>query len=201
MRMDSTGRDEQGTLESDDAALVRAAQETPTAFAALYERHYPAVYAFVARRTSDDMQAEDVTAQTFAHALAALKQYQDRGIPFAAWLLRIAAHEVTDQGRRQTRRRRLAVAPGAAATTGHDGAAVDPLDWTAEWERAAWLRAHLTALSSDQRRVVWLRFWEDRTVDDVAARMDRSPGATKQLLYRALRILRMRLQADGAASA
>lgn len=199
--MDSTGRDEQGTLESDDAALVRAAQETAEAFAALYERYYPAVFAFAARRTSDDMQAEDVTAQTFAHALAALKQYQDRGIPFAAWLLRIAAHEVTDQGRRQTRRRRLAVAPGAAATAGSDGAVVDPLDWTAEWEQAAWLRAHLTALSSDQRRVVWLRFWEDRTVDDVAARMDRSPGATKQLLYRALRILRMRLQADGAAPA
>lgn len=185
-------------MQADDAALVRAAKVTPEAFAVLYERHYPAVFAFASRRARDMMQAEDITAQTFIRALAALGRFQDRGAPFAAWLLRIAANEVAEQGRRRALRERLT----ALAGEGTDGlAGVDTVDQAADWERAAWLRSHLAALSADQRRVVWLRFWEDRAVDDVAAQIGRSPGATKQLLHRALKTLRARLQADAPVPA
>lgn len=183
-------------MQADDAALVRAARDAPEAFAALYVRHYPAVFAFASRRAGDMMQAEDITSQTFVRALGALGRFQDCGAPFVAWLLRIAANEVAEQGRRRARRERLTAWAGEGTGS---LAGMDTMDQAADWERAAWLRSHLATLSADQRRVVWLRFWEDRTVDDVAAQIGRSPGATKQLLHRALKTLRERLQADAPA--
>ena len=63
-------------------------------------------------------------------------------------------------------------------------------------ERALWLRAHLEALPVDQREVVRLRFYEDQSFRDVAARMGRSEGAVKQLLRRALKALHLRIQQE-----
>src|SRR5437899_3079488 len=86
-------------LFMDDAErlLVEAAQRDPARFGDLYDRHFERVYAFVARRVRDRDAAEDVTADVFQRALAALPAFEWRGAPFAVWLLRIAANALADR--------------------------------------------------------------------------------------------------------
>ena len=76
----------------DERTLIEAAQRDPGRFAELYESNFDRVYAFVVRRVRDREEAEDVTSEVFHRALANLGQFEWRGVPFAAWLLRIAAN-------------------------------------------------------------------------------------------------------------
>ena len=88
----------------DDARLlIQAAQSDPSRFAELYESNFNRVYAFVARRVKDREEAQDVTADVFHQALKNLSRFQWRGVPFAAWLLRIAANALADRWQRAGR--------------------------------------------------------------------------------------------------
>ena len=80
------------TSLNDERLLIQAAQSDPSRFAELYESNFNRVYAFVARRVKDREEAQDVTADVFHQALRNLGGFQWRGVPFAAWLLRIAAN-------------------------------------------------------------------------------------------------------------
>ncbi len=173
-------------------ALVAQACTECAAFGQLYDLYVRRVYAFCTLGGRSREEAEDLTAQTFERALRAIGRYEERGAPFSAWLLRIAAHVVADRARR--------VAPlddAELLDDDGDGAAADAApDWTEEWALATWLRGHLAALPEDQRRVVWLRYYEDRSFGDVATRMDRSENAVKQLLRRALAAVRARVHEE-----
>jgi len=87
----------------DERQLIEAAQADPRRFAELYERNFDRVYAFIARRTGDRAVAEDLTSEVFHHALAHLGRFEWRGVPFAAWLLRIARNAVADRWERMAR--------------------------------------------------------------------------------------------------
>lgn len=182
-------------LYPDEAGLGAPASAQPHTIDALYDRYYPIVFAFARRRTTDDMEAEDVAAQTFLQALGAWGRYEDRGRPIASWLLRIASGVIVDQARRRRREIPLDAAL-LAATEAISSPDAPPEERAERAERAAWLHGHLAALPADHRRVVWLRYGEDRALDDVARCLGRTPGATKQLLHRTLALLRTRLPVD-----
>src|SRR5690242_11564221 len=83
--------------ESDERLLIEAAQRDPRRFAELYENHFHRVYAFVARRVRNREEAEDRTAEVFHQALANIGLFEWRGVPFVAWLLRMAANAIVDR--------------------------------------------------------------------------------------------------------
>ncbi len=89
--------------DADERLLVEAAQRDPSRFAALYERHFDRVYAYVVHRVRDRDAAEDVTSEVFHKALAGLRRYEWRGAPFGAWLIRIAANAIIDRSKRVAR--------------------------------------------------------------------------------------------------
>src|ERR1700680_3104767 len=89
--------------DAGERLLVDAAQKDPAKFGELYEMHFARVYAFVARRVPDRDKAEDLTSQVFHKALANLRTFEWRGVPFSAWLIRIATNLVIDQGKRAAR--------------------------------------------------------------------------------------------------
>src|SRR5712692_2776061 len=91
-----------GTGRNDERWLVKAAQSDPAKFDALYELHFERVYAFVASRVRDRATAEDVTSEVFHKALANLPGYEWRGVPFVAWLLRIAANAIVARSEEHT---------------------------------------------------------------------------------------------------
>jgi Sigma-70 region 2 len=98
-----------------ECVAVNAAQRDPSRFAELYEGNFELVYAFVARRAQGHEEAEDITAEVFHRALANLARFRWRGVPFAAWLLKIAANAINDNSKRLRRERQ----PFLAAEPAH----------------------------------------------------------------------------------
>ncbi len=180
------------SLSEIDAATIERARRDRGAFDAIYRFYARRVYAFCRAHSATREAAEDLTAQTFERALAAIDRYEDRGGRFSSWLLRIAANAAIDGARRGAREASL-----PDLSVGIDARARgDIRAWVDDWERAVWMREHLAALPEDQRRVVCLRFYEDHSVHEVAARMGRSEGAIKQLAQRALKALRERMREE-----
>ena len=171
-------------MDADERLLVEAAQRDPARFGELYDRHFERVYAFVVRRVPDRHAAEDVTADVFHRALAALGSYESRGAPFSAWLFRIAANAIADRFKRASRDRSRPIDEAEPS--------VEP-----EAERAdrhADLFRLVNELPPDQRRVVVERFVEERSIRDIAARLNKTEGAVKQLQFRALQALRTKIE-------
>src|SRR6201984_1799751 len=88
---------------TDDRLRIEAAQRDPSRFGDLYEENFYRVYAYVARRVGDRRETEDLTADVFREALAGIGKFEWRGVPFAAWLLRIASRTVADHFKRSGR--------------------------------------------------------------------------------------------------
>ena len=84
----------------DDRLLVEAAQKDPSRFAELYELNFARVYGYIARRVGDRDTAQDLTSDVFHKALASIHTFEWRGVPFAGWLLRIAANMIVDRSKR-----------------------------------------------------------------------------------------------------
>jgi RNA polymerase sigma-70 factor (ECF subfamily) len=164
---------------AEERLLVEAAQKDPARFAELYELHFERVYAFVARRVGDREAAEDLTSDTFHKALANLGRFEWRGVPFAAWLFRVAGNAIADRSKRAGKEVAVDDPPDV-------GAEVD-LD---EVEHRARLFRLVDQLPEDQRRVVALRFAEEKSIREIAAKLGRTEGAVKQLQFRALQSLR-----------
>jgi RNA polymerase sigma-70 factor (ECF subfamily) len=171
--------------DADERLLVEAAQRDPSKFGELYERNFHRVYAFVVRRVRNRDTAEDVTSEVFHKALARLPQYQWRGAPFGAWLIRIAANALHDRAKRAGHE------PIAADTAIAEPAIDHDLD---EVERMAAIFRLVDELPADQRAVIIERYVEERSIREVAARLNRSEGAVKQLQLRALQTLRSRME-------
>jgi len=167
------------TKEAGERQLVEQAQRDPRQFAALYEQNFERVYAYVARRVSGRAEAEDLTAEVFHHALANLKKFEWRGVPFAAWLYRIAGNAIADRWRR-TGRERAHSEPEPEPVRGVDE----------EIERQALLFRLVRALPEKQRRVVELRFGEEKSIRQIAQEMGCTEGAVKQLQFRGIQKLR-----------
>jgi RNA polymerase sigma-70 factor (ECF subfamily) len=160
--------------------MVEAAQKDPAQFASLYEHNFERVYAFVARRVGNREEAEDLTSEVFQQALANLSKFEWRGIPFAAWLYRIAANAVADRWRRQARE--------PSGEVEEDRASVS---WgLEETECQASLFRIVRTLPTDQRRVIEMRFAEEKSVREIARTLRRTEGAIRQLQFRGLEKLR-----------
>jgi RNA polymerase sigma-70 factor (ECF subfamily) len=172
-----SGSDVTATTD-DDRPLIEAAQADPARFAELYDRYVGRVYAFVSRRTRDRAAAEDITSDVFQQALAHLGQFEWRGVPFGAWLFRIASNAMADRWRQNAR-------------DSHDLPAdlPDSRDLE-EVERHVILFQLVDRLPEVQRQVIQMRFVEEHSIREIATALGRSEGAVKQLQLRALENLR-----------
>jgi RNA polymerase sigma-70 factor (ECF subfamily) len=168
--------------ESDERLLIEAAQRDPRHFAQIYENNFDRVYAFVASRIRNRAEAEDLTAEVFHQALAKLERFEWRGVPFSAWLLRIATNAIHDHWRNH----RDAISDSDLPDRGVDEIA----------ERRAVLVQLLDRIPNDQRAVVTRRFIHGRSIAEIAKELNRSEGAVKQLQFRALQTLRSKLRND-----
>jgi RNA polymerase sigma-70 factor (ECF subfamily) len=170
----------------DERLLVAAAQKDPARFAELYELNFERVYAFMARRVGDRDAAEDLTSEVFHKALANLSRFEWRGVPFAGWLIRIAANAITDRSKRTGRE----MAVDDPAELSEEVTADLDLD---EVEHRARLFRTVEQLPRDQREVIRMRFAEQMSIREIAGKLKRTEGAVKQLQFRGLQSLRARL--------
>ncbi|HEV8047794.1 MAG TPA: sigma-70 family RNA polymerase sigma factor [Terriglobales bacterium] len=173
--------------KAEERLLVEAAQKDPTRFADLYEINFERVYAFIAWRVADRDAAEDLTSEVFHKALANLRRFEWRGAPFAAWLLRIAANAIADKAQRGKKELAVDDPPEIA----EDASVLADLE---EVERLARLFRLVEQLPEDQRRVIAMRFAEEKSIHEIAERLGRTEGAVKQLQFRGLQTLRAKIE-------
>jgi RNA polymerase sigma-70 factor (ECF subfamily) len=176
--------------EADERLLIEAAQKDPARFADLYELNFERVYAYVVKRVQDRSESEDLTAEVFHQALANLKRFEWRGIPFAAWLFRIAANLISDRWQRSGRE----ITDDSGVI---ESAQVSPVE-IEDVERRATLFRLVDTLPSEQKRVVVLRFVEQKSIKEVAVAIRKTEGAVKQLQFRALSTLKARMEGADA---
>ncbi len=176
-------RDGKGDVRTSDpearlqerALIERAKAGDREAFGDLYRSYRPSVYRLAWFRAGE-ASAEDVVAETFTRAWSSLPRYQDVGSPFSAWLYAIARHVAIDAVRRRVRDEPRAELPDRGVESGVD----DRLE----------LAEAIAKLPEDQRTVIEMKYFVGLTNDEVAALMDRSPGAINALQHRAHEALR-----------
>lgn len=165
--------------------VARAARGDATAFARLYDRYADRVYGFAKLRMRDARDAEELVETVFLKAWQALPGYEERGLPFSAWLFRIARNAVIDAVRRAGREPATADVAEAEEVEGGvrvDEAALQRLD-------AERVREAIGRLTEEQAAVVTMRFLWDLSLKDTADVLERTEGAVKALQHRALRTL------------
>jgi len=174
---------------ADERLLIEAAQRDRSRFADIYEEYFELVYAYVARRVRDRSTAEDLTSDVFHKALANLPRFKWTGAPFASWLFRIASNLIADRAKRKAKisasSEEVELIPQAARKDSQSG--------LEDVERQAQLFRLVDGLPEDQKRVVSLRFAEDKSIKEISNELGRSEGAVKQLQFRALQNLRAKL--------
>lgn len=173
-----------------DAAAVRAAQRDRRAFEVLYRRYLDRVYAYAFYALGDHHDAEDATERAFLAALKGIDRYRDTGAGFRAWLFRIA-HNTVSNAMRSRRRKGTQPLPD-----GWERAApnADPATLVARAEEGRRVLRAVRELPVDRRQVVLLRFVDELSAAEIGEVLDRSPGAVRVLLHRALRDLATRLE-------
>ena len=169
-----------------DLSAVRAAQHDPAAFAVLYRRYLDPVYSYAFYQLGDHHDAEDATARTFLAALRAIGSFRDEGASFRAWLFRIARNTIANAHRTRSRRR---TEPMEGIPNEPAAPDADPAGLALRAEEARRIRAAVAALPDDRRQVVLLRFADGLSAREIGQVLDRSEGAVRVLLHRALKDL------------
>ncbi len=172
----------------DELALIDAARTDRAAFGALYDRHFSTIYNYIVRRVGDEETAEDIAAAVWERALVAIERYEVRGVPFAAWLYRIAGNLVANHHRR---RKLLSFTPfmprherGASSSGQVDDKAI--------------VRQAMRRLSEPDQEVLGLCYFAGLTPPQIADALGVSVAAVHKRLHRARQRLRERLEGDSS---
>jgi RNA polymerase sigma-70 factor (ECF subfamily) len=173
----------------EDAALIELAKgdkDDQAAFGELYERYVERIYNYIYYRTSNHQDAEDLTARVFMRALKHIKTYDERGVPFSAWLYRIAHNLVANWHRDRTRRKIIPLEEFAEKNSGVDM----PETIAEDQEEQDQLRESIGRLPPDRQQLLILKYVERLSNAEIGEIMDKSEGAIKSLYYRTLSFLR-----------
>lgn len=169
-----------------EAALVEAAKINPTAFEPLYQRYKERIYRYLFLRVRRTEDVADLTQQVFLEALSSLPSYRERGIPFAAWLFRIAHHTASDT----YRRKKSAVSWDALSDEKQLVAETDLESHILQQERLTHLRQLLDQLDPSKRELLALRFSAGLSAAEIALVIGKSQAAVKKQLTRTLQGLK-----------
>jgi RNA polymerase sigma-70 factor (ECF subfamily) len=171
-------------------AVRRAQDGDRDALGFLYARYADNIYGYVLSIVHDPHEAEDVTQQVFAKLVRVISKYEERDVPFFAWVLRVARNLAVDHLRRQR------LVPVEEVRTTDEGGG-DP----ARSQRKNDLREALSELPKDQREVLILRHFAGFSPTEIAMQTGRSEGSIHGLHHRGRRALRAALTSRGAAPA
>ena len=166
----------------DERMVVEQAQAgDQEALSTLYTFYFPRVYRYVSGRLRSTQDAEDVTEEVFLRMVANLKRFQWRGLPFGAWVFRIARNEVISHARRQSRRGVPAQLSETLPDSSQDHVAAYELQATIEVVREASAK-----LPPAQRDVIALRFGAGLSVAETALALNKTQNNVKVLQHKAI---------------
>jgi RNA polymerase sigma-70 factor, ECF subfamily len=169
----------------DDEILVKASQGDKDAFGMLYERYIDRIFNYVYYRTGNVNDAEDLTARVFHRAMHHIENYTDRGVPFSAWLYRIAHNLVANWHRDRSRRQEIPLSDAPIVAKGDH-----PESSLVRTQEQEALLKLIRMLPSDRQQLLILKFVEHMSNAEIGEIMGRSEGAVKSLYHRTLLAMR-----------
>ena len=164
--------------------IVERSRRDTKAFGELYENYFDRIYYFLLRQTDDEEMAGDLCSQTFVNALNHLPRYSFRGLPFSAWLYKIASNEVNKYYRKKKGKKIFSIEEIKV----RELVERNEEDWDEEIIQQ--LLVYLKDLPTDMLQVLELRFFEDKDFKEIAFILDMTESGAKMRTYRALDKLR-----------
>ncbi|MDH3674782.1 MAG: sigma-70 family RNA polymerase sigma factor [Anaerolineae bacterium] len=166
----------------DEGQIVEQAKTDPEAFGKLYELYVEKIYNYVYYRIGNHQDAEDLTAKVFHRALNHISNYNDKGVPFAAWLYRIAHNLVANWHRDHKRRKVVALEQVSLSGDKEE----NPQKAAERSNERELLLAAIHELPPERQQLLTLKFVERMSNADIGRLMGRSEGAIKSLYHRTL---------------
>jgi RNA polymerase sigma-70 factor (ECF subfamily) len=170
---------------SDEDILARASQGDREAFGMLYERYLDRIFNYVYYRTGNVSDAEDLTARVFQRAMNHIVNYTDRGVPFSAWLYRIAHNLVANWHRDRSRKQEIPLSDAPLVAKGDA-----PEATLVHTEQQETLLKLIRSLPAERQTLLILKFVDHASNAEIGEIMGRSEGAVKSLYHRTLLALR-----------
>jgi len=173
----------EGELQQ-ERAIIERSRKDPRAFGELYERYFERIFNFIYRQTDDEELAGDLCSQTFINALNGLSRFEFRGVPFSAWLYKIASNEVNKHYRKSKGKQIFSLEEVRVKEL------IESSDLTWDEEQVQQLLQFMKDLPTDMLQVLELRFFEDKDFREIAFILDITESGAKMRTYRALDKLR-----------
>ncbi|MFL5729402.1 MAG: RNA polymerase sigma factor [Cytophagaceae bacterium] len=180
-------------LMLEEAELIKASKKDPARFAPLYERYHEPIFRFIYQRMDDKDQAFDLTAQVFLKALSNLHRYEDKGVPFASWLYRIARNEVYQLFKDRKAVRTLNIESVQITEMFSEMEAQN----TEEHHRL--LLDTIKDLPDDDLQLIEMRFFESKPFKEIAEILAITENNAKVKLYRILDRMKLMFQQKSKA--
>lgn len=171
---------------SDTDVLARAAEGDSEAFGILYDRYIGRIYNYIYYRTGNQHDAEDLTSRVFTRAIKHITNYEDRGLPFSAWLYRIAHNLVANWHRDNSRRQIVELDESYRLPSNHE----PPETRVVRSEQEQFLMDLVSDLPEDRQQLLILKFVDHLSNAEIGEIMGRTEGAIKSLYHRTLLALR-----------
>jgi len=171
----------------DEWLEVQAAQQNPATFRVLYNRYYEPIFRFVFKRTVDEVLAADLTSQVFLKAMQKIDKYVFKGVPFSAWLFRIASNEIAQHFRKQNKNRVVALEERTAQNLEDEFEDKEDLEIN-----ISLLKGLIQDLKPEEVELLELRFFEKRPFKEVADILDITENNAKVKIYRLLQKMKKR---------
>jgi len=180
-----------------EKTLVERARTDPDAFGELYDDNYSRIFNYLLRRTASVADAQDLTSEVFMKAFKNLSKFKWSGIPFSAWLYRIASHEIINKYRKAKHEQLNDVDSGNRLESSNLSSRSNILqveDGTKKYEEYIILHESISKLPNKYKEVISLKFFADKEINEIAQILDKPESTIKTLLYRALDKLRLDIQ-------
>ncbi len=168
----------------DEWHAIQAAQANPEAFRPLYDRYFEAIFQFIYNRTQQEELSADICSQVFLKAMQRLEDYTFRGVPFSAWLYRIASNEIA-QWYRQSKKVRVVSVEDSNLVSMFEEVLEDDLE-----EFRPYLIPALELLKEADLEIVEMRFFEQRPFKEIAEMLNITESNAKVRTYRVLERLK-----------
>ena len=179
------GKHHQSRQQLDEEVLqIKAAIANPQAFGALYNKYYLRIFRYVFQRVEDEDTAADVTSVVFSKALFSLSKYQFRGVPFSAWLFRVAQNELNQLFRKNKVQKVVNVPLENLAQIAED-AAEENLE-----ERIESLKKAMKDLSEDELELIEQRYFESRSYKEMSEILDMEENNARVKTFRVIQKLK-----------
>ncbi|MBN2238355.1 MAG: RNA polymerase sigma factor [Dehalococcoidales bacterium] len=181
--------------------LVENSKTDPESFAKLYDYYYPQIFRYIQRRTGSIGTAQDITSEVFFKALNNIAKFRWRGIPFSAWLYRIANNEIANNTRK--RKHRLlnleAISGSCDLASIPDDTSIEDELINAEAELNRYkeylvVQENISMLSRKYQEVIMLRFFENKSIKEIQEILGKREGTVKSLLHRGLQKLKTMME-------